>query len=152
MLRNVQRMIWWQDVAELSTQTTNTISLCTFNPLRFIYLGEVHKWKNANGPQQVPAVHPSLDITCHKSHTSSVWTGWKWCSSNEPASPLNVFTLHTPLWWRWCERLQVSSGHEGCQRRRGSPADLGVGERNGNRATAHWEHQPVMGRTGNMSH
>lgn len=122
-------------------------------PPALIYLKVEHKWKTANSTQHLHAGHVSLDIKRNESHTSPVWTGWKWCSSNEPASQLNVFTLHTPLWRRWCERLQVSSAGEDCQRRRGAAVlGVGVGERNGNGATAHWGHQPATVRTGNMTH
>lgn len=86
-------------------------------PPALIYLKVEHKWKTANSTQHPHAGHVSLDIKCNESHTSPVWTGWKWCSSNEPASQLNVFTLHTPLWRCWCERLQVSSAGKDCQRK-----------------------------------
>lgn len=125
----------------------------SLSPLALIYLKVEHKWKTANSAQHLHAAHVSLDIKCNESHTSPVWTGWKWCSSNEAASQLNVFTLHTPLWWCWCERHQVSTGDGGCQRRSGAAVlKVGVGERNGNGATAHWEHQPATVRTGNMTH
>lgn len=94
--------------------------LVVIEPLALIYLKVKHKWKTANGTQHLHAAHVFLNIKCNESHTSPVWMDWKWCSSNEPASRLNVFTLHTPLWWCWCERLQVSSGNEGCQWRRGA--------------------------------
>lgn len=135
------------------TPSNEYTMLQSLSPLALIYLKVEHKWKTANSTQHLHAAHVSLDIKCNESHTSPVWTGWKWCSSNEPASQLNVFTLHTPLWWCWCERLQVSSRDEGCQWRRGAAVlRVGVGERNGNGATAHWEHQPATVRTGNMTH
>lgn len=95
-----------------------TMPVVVVSPGSYLSEGK-HKWKTANGTQLLPAAHVCLDITCNESHTSPVWMGSKWCSSNEPASLLNVFTLHTPLWWCWCERLQVSIGDEDCQWRRG---------------------------------
>lgn len=81
------------------------------------YLSELaeRKWKTANSTQHLHAAHVSLDIKCNESHTSPVRTTREndAAQMNLPASQLNVFTLHTPLWRRWCERLQVSGAGGG---------------------------------------
>lgn len=81
------------------------------------YLSEraERKWKTANSTQHLHAAHVSLDIKCNESHTSPVRTTREndAAQMNLPASQLNVFTLHTPLLRRRCERLQVSGAGGG---------------------------------------
>lgn len=68
------------------------------------YLSEraERKWKTANSTQHLHAAHVSLDIKRNESHTSPVRTTLEndAAQMNLPASQLNVFTLHTPLWRR----------------------------------------------------
>lgn len=91
----------------MNTQYQRSSGTSSLTPLQApagFYLSERagRKWKTANSTQHLHAAHVSLDIKRNESHTSPVRTTREndAAQMNLPASQLNVFTLHTPLWRR----------------------------------------------------